>query len=122
MRLGSLPGLFSLYRFNPALIKKEIGTMRIFAIILVACLGYFQNQAVSQSLLPEKNNSSIKSKPAIKPNAYAFNLKDVRLLPGSPFKHAMDIDGGYMLALDVNRLLSRFYKNAGLPVKDSVYG
>ena len=64
----------------------------------------------------------MKVQPAIGVKAYAFNLKDVQLLPGSPFKHAMDIDAGYMLSLKPDRLLYRFYKNAGLPPKDSIYG
>ena len=76
----------------------------------------------SQSLLPEKNNNKYKIKPVIGIKAFAFNLKDVQLLNGSPFKHAMDIDGGYILSLKPDRLLYRFYINAGLPPKDSIYG
>lgn len=76
----------------------------------------------SQSYLPEKNNSKFKVQPAIDIQAYAFNLKDVKLLDGSPFKHAMDIDGAYLLSLSADRLLTRFYTNAGLPAKDSAYG
>lgn len=75
-----------------------------------------------QSYLPEKDNPKIKVKPVIGLKAYAFNLKDVRLTNGSLFKHAMDLDAGYMLALKPDRLLYRFYRNAGLPVKDSIYG
>jgi len=37
-------------------------------------------------------------------------------------KKAMDADAGYMLALQPDKLLNRFYKNAGLPPKDSAYG
>lgn len=76
----------------------------------------------SQSYLPQKINNKIKVQPAIGLKAYAFNLKDVQLLDGSPFKHAMDIDAAYMLSLQPDRLLYRFYKNAGLKIKDSIYG
>jgi DUF1680 family protein len=91
---------------------------------ILACLSgvLLSLTCFSQSYLPEKNDARFKVKPSINVKAYAFNLKDVRLLDGSPFKHAMDIDGGYMLSLNVHRLLSRFYKNASLPVTDSAYG
>jgi DUF1680 family protein len=92
---------------------------RIF--FTVVALGAFL-VAGSQSYLPEKNNSKIKVKPWVQLQAYAFNLKDVRLIDKGPFKHAMEIDGGYLLSLSADRLLNRFYKNAGLPPKDSAYG
>lgn len=59
--------------------------------------------------------------PVIPVKAYAFNLRDVKLL-NSPFSHAMQLDSAYLLLLKPDRLLNRFYKNAGLTVKDSVYG
>jgi DUF1680 family protein len=52
---------------------------------------------------------------------YAFPLSEVRLLPVSPFYHAMQKDEAYLVLLKPDRLLHRFHKNAGLPVKDSVY-
>lgn len=64
----------------------------------------------------------MKVKPVADIQAYAFNIKDVRLLEGSPFKNAMDKDAAYLLLLEPNRLLHRFYKNAGLPTKGDVYG
>jgi len=76
----------------------------------------------SQSYLPEKNNPKIKVKPVVDIKAYAFNLKDVRLSAGSPFKNAMDRDAGFLLSIDAGRLLHRFYKNAELPVRGDVYG
>jgi DUF1680 family protein len=76
----------------------------------------------AQSYIPEKKSVAIKVQPVAGIQAYAFNLKDVRLLEGSPFKNAMDKDGAYLLLLEPNRLLHRFYKNAGLPVKGEVYG
>ena len=53
--------------------------------------------------------------------AYAFDLNEVRVLDG-PFKNAMDRDIGYLLSIEPNRLLHRFYQNAGLPTKGDVYG
>ena len=55
-----------------------------------------------------------KVKPVVPLKAFAFDLEDVRLLPG-PFLHAMELDQKYLLALDVDRLLYNFRKNAGLP-------
>jgi uncharacterized protein len=75
----------------------------------------------SQSYVPEKNNEKIKLQPAANIKAYAFNLEDVKLLNG-PFKKAMQMDSAYLMLLQPNRLLHRFHKYAGLPVKDSVYG
>ena len=53
--------------------------------------------------------------------ATRFPIKDVQLLSSS-FSNAKKLDSGYILSLSPNRLLHRFHKNAGLPVKDSVYG
>jgi uncharacterized protein len=88
-------------------------------VILISGLAFAGR---SQSYVPEKNNKKIKIKPVVDIKAFAFNLKDVRLLNGSPFKHAMDKDAAYLLVLEPNRLLHRFYKNAGLPTKGDVYG
>jgi DUF1680 family protein len=75
----------------------------------------------AQSYVPLKNDARVKVKPAIPVKAWAFDLKDVKLLDG-PFHHAMKMDSAYLLVLKPDRLLYRFYKNAGLPVKDSIYG
>lgn len=48
-------------------------------------------------------------------HAYAFDLKDVRLLDG-PFAHAMELDKKYLLSFDVDRLLYDFRVNAGMSV------
>lgn len=74
----------------------------------------------AQSYVPEKSNAKMKVKPVIPVKAFAFNLRDVKLL-GSPFRHAMEKDSAYLLSLNPDRLLHRFHKFAGLPVKDSVY-
>src|SRR5690349_1223944 len=79
-------------------------------------------QASGQYYVPEKTNAKIKVKPAVALKAHAFNLGDVRLLDGSPFKHAMDKDAAYLLLLEPDRLLHRFHLHAGLPVKAEIYG
>ncbi len=76
----------------------------------------------AQSYLPEKNNPKTKVKPITDVQAYAFNLKDVRLLEGSPFKNAMDKDAAYLLTIEPDRLLHRFFVNSGLKPKAEVYG
>jgi len=53
--------------------------------------------------------------------AKSFTLSDVRLLE-SPFKHAMEVEGAYLLSLEPDRLLHNFHKNAGLPTKGEIYG
>jgi DUF1680 family protein len=46
--------------------------------------------------------------------AYAFDLRDVRLLDGG-FLRAQQLDQQYLLELDPDRLLHNFRRNAGLP-------
>ena len=53
--------------------------------------------------------------------AEPFSLFDVRLLD-SPFKHAMEKEGEYLLSLEPDRFLHNFHLNAGLPVKGEIYG
>src|SRR5450759_5335573 len=76
----------------------------------------------AQTYVPRKNDPKMKIAPVIDLKAFAFNLQDVKLLEGSPFKNAMDKDAAYLLEIEPNRLLHRFYKNAGLPTKGDVYG
>jgi DUF1680 family protein len=75
----------------------------------------------AQSYVPEINDSKMKVRPIVPIKAYSFNLKDVKLLNG-PFRHAMQMDSAYLLLIKPDRLLYRFHKHAGLPVKDSLYG
>lgn len=89
--------------------------------LLVLCC-YIPGALTAQNILYEKNNPLVKIKPVAAIKAYSFNLSDVKLLDGSPFKNAMDKDVAYLLEISPDRLLHRFHKNAGLPVKDSVYG
>jgi DUF1680 family protein len=87
----------------------------IFGVLFLWAAGW------AQSYVPEKNNKAIVIPNVAPIKAYAFNLSNVRLL-NSPFKKAMQLDSAYLMLLKPDRLLYRFYKNAGLPVKDSIYG
>ena len=53
--------------------------------------------------------------------AELFPLQDVRLLP-SPFLQAQETDRRYLLALDADRLLAPFRREAGLPLPKPSYG
>lgn len=78
--------------------------------------------AQAQSYVPELKNAKVLVNPAAPIKSYSFNLKDVKLLDGSPFKNAMEKDAAYLMVIEPNRLLFRFYQNAGLPAKGEVYG
>ena len=95
--------------------------MRKKILMFIGCC-FLAVAVYSQNYVHERNNPLIKIKPVIGIKAYAFNLRDVKLLEGSAFKNAMDKDAAYLLEIEPDRLLYRFYKNAHLPVKDSVYG
>jgi uncharacterized protein len=60
------------------------------------------------------DRGKLKVHPVVPLKVEAFELEDVRLLDG-PFKHAMELDEQYLLALDVDRLLHNFRVNASLP-------
>ena len=87
--------------------------LSLFIFISICC--------TAQSYVPEKSNNKLKIKPVVPIKAYSFNLSEVRLL-NSPFRHAMTMDSSYLLQIKPDRLLYRFHKHAGLPVKDSIYG
>jgi DUF1680 family protein len=76
----------------------------------------------AQSYVPELNNTKIIVSPSAPVKSFAFNLKDVKLLDGSPFKNAMEKDADYLLVLEPDRLLFRFHQNAGLPTRGEIYG
>src|SRR5262245_1313815 len=61
-----------------------------------------------------ENNPKFKIQPFVPLKAHAFALGDVQLLDGT-FKHAMELDRDYLLALEVDRLLHNFRVNAGIP-------
>ncbi|MCK4292598.1 MAG: glycoside hydrolase family 127 protein [Planctomycetes bacterium] len=66
-------------------------------------------------------NQPLEVKDKAPQKAYAFGLRDVRLLD-SPFKAAMELDAKYLLSLEPDRFLSRFREFAGLKPKAETYG
>ena len=77
--------------------------------------------ASAQSYVPEFADHRMRVPPVKPVRAWAFHLGEVQLLSG-PFRHAMSMDSAYLLQILPDRLLHRFHKHAGLPVKDSIYG
>lgn len=65
-------------------------------------------------------SSSPASSPIPSAAVSGFALSQVHLLEG-PFKHAQDVNRGYLLALDVNRLVAPFRIEAGLEPKAPKY-
>jgi uncharacterized protein len=53
--------------------------------------------------------------------AYAFDLRDVKLLEG-PFRQAMEANRKYLLSIEPDRLLYNFRVTAGLPTTAQPYG
>lgn len=90
-------------------------------IKMIICILIISNNVFGQSYVPEFNNEKIKIKPIVSIEAYAFSIKDVRLLD-SPFKKAMERDANYLLSLDPDRFLHRHRVNAGLKPKAEIYG
>src|SRR5581483_3205200 len=84
--------------------------LQTFAALTVAIS--IAAQARADSLALGHDNDKIP--PVVPFQVWAFPLEDVRLLDG-PFKHAMDLDGAYLLSLDTARLTRNFLVNAGLP-------
>lgn len=82
----------------------------------------FINDTHAQSIFPEWHNKKIKVKTNVPIKAYGFQLKEVKLLAGSPFYQARSRDSSYLQSISPDRLLYRFRKHAGLIPKDSIYG
>ena len=82
------------------------------SLAVAACLGLIFFSAAADEL--DGPTSKIKVQPVVPLKVHSFALEEVRLLDG-PFKHAMELDKEYLLALDVDRLLHNFRTNAGLP-------
>ncbi len=89
---------------------------------LLAALALLCSGAFSQSYVPEQSNPRVAIGPVVPMKAFAFDLADVTLLEGSPFRNAMRRDSAYLLEIEPDRLLHRFDVNAGLPPKGEVYG
>src|SRR5215210_666083 len=94
---------------------------RLLAIIFTGLLLITSAAGNAQSYVPEWNNKKVKVKEKANINAYAFNLKDVKLLE-SPFEQAMQADVNYLLKIEPDRLLSDFRSHAGLKPKGERYG
>lgn len=80
-----------------------------FSILFVCCVCFLSFEMKAS----EKDKVVVQASP--------FQLSDTRLLPGSPFRNAMDKDAEWLLELEPDRLLHRFYLNAGLPAKAPIY-
>lgn len=68
-----------------------------------------------------ETGTGIRVKNVVKAKTRYFDISDVRLLDG-PFKHAMTLNADWMLELNMDKLLSNFRTNAGLPAKETPYG
>jgi len=90
--------------------------------LTIILLSSILHQATAQNYLPQQTDVRFKQQPVVNLQAYAFPLGDVRILPGSPFHHAMQMDSAYLMQINPDRLLYRFRKFAGLSPKDSIYG
>ena len=95
--------------------------MHLIRFFLIVPVFLFFMEVTAQSYVPQLHDPRFAVGNLHPLKAYAFPLDEVKLLPGSPFYHAMKKDEAYLLLLKPDRLLNRFHKNAGLPVKDSVY-
>lgn len=92
-----------------------------FLVFMICWLG-LNPSLFSQSYVPDVREPKAKIKPVVPLQAFAFPLEDLLLLPGSAFYNAMEKDAAYLLKIESDRLLHRFYANAGLPTKAPVYG
>lgn len=81
-------------------------------VILLLALVAFCGISKAQSVYPGQHEGKIKKTVQGKIKAYAFDLKDVRLLD-SPFKENMERESKWILSLDVDRLLHSFRTSAG---------
>jgi uncharacterized protein len=93
---------------------------RVLAALGLAVLSC--HLSLAQSYVPVRHDKRVHIAPLAHLAAYGFDLRDVSLREGSPFKNAMDKDAAYLLLIKPDRLLHRFHSNAGLPTKDEVYG
>jgi DUF1680 family protein len=59
--------------------------------------------------------------PVVTQKARPLPLADVRLT-GGPLKHAQDLDGQYLLSLEVDRMMALLRKSAGLDPRAEAYG
>ncbi|HQG44204.1 MAG TPA: glycoside hydrolase family 127 protein [bacterium] len=86
----------------------------------VALLGMLFTGA-SLAQYPGQFAGRLKADCKVPVQAYAFDLEAVQIT-AFRFRHAMEMDAAYLLALDPGRLLHRFHAHAGLPVQGALYG
>jgi DUF1680 family protein len=108
--------------FETQFLETFTGKMMKRKLFLAVLSVIFSLTIYSQSYVPEFRNARVVAGPEVQVKAYAFNLSDVKLLDGSPFKTAMEKDSAYLMVIEPDRLLFRFYQNAGLPTKGKIYG
>ena len=89
-------------------------TLHCFGCSILGALIVFAGRGYADADVLSSPNKKVKVQPVVAFQVHAFPLEDVRLLPGGPFKHAMDLDEKYLLSLDADRLLHNFRVNAGL--------
>jgi len=87
--------------------KNALTILAVIIVIIITTAGVYGD-------VPRFHHDKLKVENKIPVKAYAFDLRDVRLLDG-PFKHAQELDHRYLLSLDPDRLLHNFRINAGLP-------
>ena len=87
--------------------KNALTILVIITAVMIMTAGLYGD-------VPHFHHSKLKVENKIPIKAYAFDLRDVRLLDG-PFRHAQELDHQYLLSLDPDRLLHNFRINAGLP-------
>src|SRR2546425_2199015 len=95
---------------------KRVSLLSLGLIFAVANGGLL---ASADSLV--QNDPRVKLSPKAPIKAYAFSLKDVRLLEG-PFRDAMLRDQKFLLSVDPDRLLHMYRVTAGLASSAKPYG
>ena len=86
-------------------------------------LGFVAGMLLAASFgAPASEYEQLRKAPVVHPLVWeSFALSDVHLTD-SYFKHAMDLDKGYLLSLDVDRLIPHVRRNVGLEPKGENYG
>jgi DUF1680 family protein len=92
--------------------------MKIKIIIFLFC--YYLILAVQSCNPHHENKIRTNGQEVVTFAALPFSLTDVKLLEG-PFKHAMDLDVKTLLNYEPDRLLAKFYTEAGLVPKAEHY-
>lgn len=86
--------------------KKKIGMFGLMSVALSTLL-------MAQSVYPGQHRDKMQLPVAAPMKAQAFDLQDVRLLPGR-FRENLQRDSAWMASIEVNRLLHSFRTNAGV--------